>query len=58
MATCKGWMKKGSLGKLWNDVHLEDEKMVRSRNSWMLEVRTGMREREIDDLEWVDKVGG
>ena len=25
------------------------------RNSWMQEVTTGMRERGIDDLEWVDK---
>ena len=29
----------------------------RSRNSWMQEVTTGMRERGIDDLEWVDREG-
>ena len=29
----------------------------RSRNSWVQEDTTGMRERGIDDLEWVDKEG-
>ena len=29
----------------------------RLRNSWMQEVTTGMREREIGDLEWVDREG-
>ena len=27
----------------------------RSRNSWMQEVLTGMREKEINNLEWVDR---
>ena len=27
----------------------------RPRNSWMQEVTTGMRERKIGDLEWVDR---
>ena len=25
MATCKGWIKKGSLEEFWNGAHLEDE---------------------------------
>ena len=29
----------------------------RPRSSWMQEVTTGMRERRIGDLEWVDKEG-
>ena len=29
----------------------------RLRNSWMQEVITGMRERGIGDLEWVDREG-
>jgi hypothetical protein len=29
----------------------------RPRNSWMQEVTTGMRERGIGDLEWVDREG-
>ena len=29
----------------------------RPRNSWMREVKTGMRERGIGDLEWVDREG-
>ena len=29
----------------------------RSRNSWMQEVTTRMRERGIGDLEWVDREG-
>ena len=29
----------------------------RRKNSWMQEVTTGMREREIGDLEWVDSKG-
>ena len=29
----------------------------RSRNSWMQEAITGMRERGIGDLEWVDREG-
>ena len=29
----------------------------RPRNSWMQEVKTGMRERGIGDLEWVDREG-
>ena len=29
----------------------------RPRNSWMLKVTTEMREREIGDLEWVDRDG-
>ena len=52
MATCKEWMKKGSIkkklewcspGRKWNG---------RPRISWMQEVTTG--ERKIDNLEWVD----
>ena len=30
----------------------------RPRNSRMQEITTGMRERGIGDLEWVDKTGG
>ena len=29
----------------------------RPRNSWMQEVTTGMKERGIGDLEWVDREG-
>ena len=29
----------------------------RLRNSWMQDVTTGMREREINNLEWVDREG-
>jgi hypothetical protein len=29
----------------------------RSRNAWMQEVTTGMKERGIGDLEWVDREG-
>ena len=25
MATCKGWIKKGSLDEFWYGAHLEDE---------------------------------
>ena len=30
----------------------------RPRNSWMQEITTGMRERGIGDLEWLDREGG
>ena len=32
-------------------------KKGRPQNSWMQEVTTGMREKGIDDLEWVDREG-
>ena len=31
--------------------------IIRPRNSWMQEVTTGMGERRIGDLEWVDREG-
>ena len=31
--------------------------MGRPRNSWMQKVTTGMKERGIGDLEWVDREG-
>ena len=27
----------------------------RPRNSWMQEIKTGMREKGIDDMEWIDR---
>ena len=28
---------------------------VRPRNSWIQEVKTGMREKGINNMEWIDK---
>ena len=33
------------------------QRKEKPRNSWMQEVTTGMRERGICDLEWVDREG-
>ena len=54
MATCKEWKKEGSLEKFWNGVQLEEEKKE-DHTSWMQEVTSGMREKEINNLEWVDR---
>ena len=43
------------LEKFWNGVHLEEEKKGRPRNSWMQEVTTGMREKGIKNMEWIDR---
>ena len=47
-------MNKGYLEKLWNDIHLEEEKKERPRNLWMQEVTTGMKER-INNMERIDR---
>ena len=50
-------MKKSSLEKFWNGVHLEDEEREDLEIQWMQEVTTEMKEREINNLEWVDREG-
>ena len=45
-------MKKDFLEQFWNGVHLEeDEKEDLELDSWMQEVTTGMREKEINNVE-------
>ena len=39
--------------KFWNG----RRRKGKSRNSWMQEVTTGMRERGINNLEWVNREG-
>jgi hypothetical protein len=57
MATCKGWTMKGSIERVLEWCPLGRRRKGRPRNSWMQEVTTGMRERKIGDLEWVDREG-
>ena len=57
MARCKERMKKDSLQKFWDGVHLEDEKRGDLEIPGMQEVTTVMREGGIGDLEWVNKEG-
>jgi hypothetical protein len=45
-------MKEGYLEKFWNR---RIRRKGRSRNSWIQEVRTGMREKGIDIVEWIDR---
>ena len=60
MVTCEGGTKKGSL--FYNGAHLEEEeeeeekkKEGKPHNSWVQEVTTGMREKEINIMEWIDR---
>ena len=62
MAMWKEWMKKGYLEKFWNGVHLEEteneeeeEEKGRPRNSCLQEVTTGMREKGINNMEWINR---
>ena len=52
MSTFKGWMKKGSLKKLCPPGR---RRKGRPRNLWMQKVTTRMREKGINNLEWVDR---
>ena len=47
-------MKRGNLQTFWNDDRLE-EKEERHRNSWMQEITTGIREKRINGMEWINK---
>ena len=54
-------MKKGNLEKFWNYVCLEEEekeeeeRKERPRNLQMQELRTGIREKRINIMEWIDR---
>ena len=49
MATCKEWMKKRYLEKFWK------KKKRKTSKFWLQEVTTGMKEKGINDMEWVDR---
>ena len=59
MTTCKEWMKKGYAGNFWKGVcpfgTRRRRRKGRPRNSWMLEIRTGMRKKGLNNMEWVDR---
>ena len=49
---------QGSLKNIWNYVQQEEEEEEEKEDleiRWMNEVKTGMREKGIDNLEWVDR---
>ena len=49
-------MKKGYLKKVLEWCAAGRIRQGRPRNSWMQEVTTGMREKVINNMEWVDRV--
>ena len=50
-------MKKSYLTIFWNGFHLEEEEEEkgRLRNLCMQEVTTGMREKGINYMKWIDR---
>ena len=52
MVTCEKWIKKSYLETFWNGNHVDEEE---TEDPWIQEVTTGMREKGIDSIEWIDK---
>ena len=47
-------MNKKRLPKKWNGVNLEEEE-EKEKKLWMQKVTTGMREKGIKNMEWIDR---